>query len=715
MNLAEALNVALPDLPAPSSQRRYPRLHPNIIAREHLEEGQRMIYAIVSGYDELYRFTPLQWELTKLFDGQRSYREVADHANQHLGVQYSANDVQEFASALENIWYRPPQESNVSCARKGAEERHKRAERKSKMGDLTMFIVAHWDPDKYLARLHEKTEFIYSRWFTLLTLAFFAFTAYVFFERWGEIGADTLRYYNFTEKGIGDLVEFWLLFCGLGFFHETAHGLTCKHYGGAAHKMGFLLYYLSPCFFVDVTEVYVYGGKWQRIATSFAGIWVELMFCAAATLVWWGTPLGSPVHDFAYKVMLITGVGVIIINLNPLIKLDGYYILCEMVGIVALKEEATAFLSGLVKKAVFRLPVEVEYVPRRRRPFFAIYAVLSGLYSYTLLYVVIKFCYNVLRNYSPEWAFVPAGFLAWLIFRSRIRTLGRFMKTVYLDKKESLRAWLARPRGLAFSAFVVLLLFAPLWQETRVGKFSLEPAQRATLRAQVPGQVTAVLTDEGQMVSAGSLLIQMRNLDLEQRAARVASDSRVTSARATESRLRYADYAPLERQRQSLQRQDTELAAQLATLQLASPITGMVVTPRVRDLVGSYVQAGSQVIEVQDLSGLRARIYLPEFELRGVKLGSTVTLKLLGTFAPLASQVAAIAPASSPIEEGLIPQEAYKGLVPPQFYSVTALLANPSNTLKPGMTGTAKVIIARRSLAGFAWKDLKDFVLQKVW
>lgn len=289
------------------------------------------------------------------------------------------------------------------------------------------------------------------------------------------------------------------------------------------------------------------------------------------------------------------------------------------------------------------------------------------------------------------------------------------MKTVYLDKKESLRAWLARPRGIAVCALALFLLFAPVWHETQAARFSLEPVRRAAIRAEVPGQVTAVLADEGQVVFAGSPLVRMSNLELEQHSARIAADLRVASARAIESRLHYADYAPLERKRQSLQRQDTDLAAQLANLQVASPITGMVVTPRVRDLVGSYVQAGSQVIEVQDLSVLRARIYLPEFELRGVKVGSTVTLKLLGTFEPLDSQVAAIAPASSPIEDGLIPQEAYKGLVPPQFYSVTALLANPSNTLKPGMTGTAKVIIARRSLVGFAWKDLKDFVLQKVW
>ena len=61
-----------------------------------------------------------------------------------------------------------------------------------------------------------------------------------------------MRYYTFTDKSAADLAEFWLLFCGLGFFHECAHGLTCKHFGGGVHRMGFMLVYLSPAFFCDV-------------------------------------------------------------------------------------------------------------------------------------------------------------------------------------------------------------------------------------------------------------------------------------------------------------------------------------------------------------------------------------------------------------------------------------------------------------------------------
>jgi putative peptide zinc metalloprotease protein len=713
MNLTEALHVALPDLPPRSARKRCPRLHPHVLARTQMENDEPVIYAIVSGANQLYRFTPQQWELLQLFNGERSYEEVSNTYRARSGVYFSPESIQEYVSELEEIWYTPPQEPNVMAAQKGAEERHKRATKK--LADITTITAGHWDPDTYLTRLHEKAKFVYDGWFILLTLAFFAFMAWIFIDRWSEIGTDTWKYYNFTQKGLGDIAEFWLLFCFLGFFHESAHGLTCKHFGGAVHKMGFLLYYLEPCFFVDVTEVYIYAGKWARIATSIAGIWVELMFCAAASIIWWGTPAGTPVHDLAYKIILITGVGVAIINLNPLIKLDGYYILCELVGIIGLKEDSTAFVSSWIKKHIFRLPVEVEFVPRRRRWLFSVYAIVSGIYSYTLLYVVVTFSYNVFRKYSPEWAFVPAGILALLIFKSRIRTLVRFMKTLYLDKKERARRWLLTPRAAFVAALVALLLFTPIWPETRTGRFNLEPMRKAAVHAAVPGEVVSVFPTEAQFVAAGAPLVRLRNLDLEGRAALVASELQLASLRAAEARLHYADYSRAEQQRESLRRQSVELASQLSALQPTSPISGVVLTPRLPDLAGSYVEAGALLLEVADVSVLRARIYLPEFDLRDVRAGDRVSLKMDSSFERLQSRVLEVAPSASGMEPGLAPVEGYKGLTGMDFYGVTALVPNADGQLRAGTSGTAKILIAHRALAGLAGKQIRDFVDRKIW
>ena len=72
MNILEALEVALPDLPAQAAQRRFPKLDPRVISREHIEQGVRVVLAKMPGTDIYLRFSPEQWQVAQLFDGERS-------------------------------------------------------------------------------------------------------------------------------------------------------------------------------------------------------------------------------------------------------------------------------------------------------------------------------------------------------------------------------------------------------------------------------------------------------------------------------------------------------------------------------------------------------------------------------------------------------------------------------------------------------------------
>jgi len=713
MNLAEVLNVALPELPARRTGKEPPRLNPKLIAREQVEGGIPTVVAMISGDSAVMRFTPETWKLVELFDGERSYSEIAELYQQQTGASLSEEQVREFAAELDEsgLFYKKVLDLNVTASQKLADQRQQRVKRRV---DLAALTVSAWDPDAYLSRLHKAIGFIYTQWFTLVTLGVFSIVAAIFMGGWHEIWRDTVRYYDFTDKGVWDLAEFWLLFCGLGFFHESAHGLTCKHFGGGVHRMGFMLIYLSPAFFVDICEVYVFGGKWQRAAAIIAGIWVELMFCSVASIVWWGTPAGSPVHDFAYKIMLITGVGVILLNLNPLIKLDGYYLFGELVGIPTLKENSTEFLSGWVKRNVFRLPVEVPYHSRRRRWLFAVYGVASGLYSYLVLFVIVHLTYNIFFRFTPTWAFLPALVVALLILRSRLRSSVRFMKEFYLDKRQSLRGWWTVPRKTVLAGLIVLA-FVPVWRETVMSRFVLEPVRRAVIRAAVPGQVVDVMADEGSPISADAPIIRLRSLNLEEDKDQSLADLGVAEANSRQAQVNYAGVGQaLNEKAADLQRYHS-VAHQVAELRISSPISGFVVTPKIRSLVGSFVQAGTELAEVDNVDPLRARIFLPEFQAQRVAPGAAVSLKLESLFQPIRGVVESLAPASSTIAPGLLQEEKYKGIAPPSYYVANVLVPNSRGTLRPGMSGDAKVRVGTRSVAGLVWQVVREFVQRKLW
>ncbi len=114
------------------------------------------------------------------------------------------------------------------------------------------------------------------------------------------MGPDMALYYNYTTRPVLDVVAVLAADYGLGFIHETAHGLTCKHYGGQVHSMGLMFLYLMPAFYVDMTEVWVYSTKMQRLAAIIAGIWIEMVICGLAMIVWLNTQPGKWLHDFAY-------------------------------------------------------------------------------------------------------------------------------------------------------------------------------------------------------------------------------------------------------------------------------------------------------------------------------------------------------------------------------------------------------------------------------
>jgi putative peptide zinc metalloprotease protein len=714
MNLAEALDV-LPELPVSHQNRRIFTMDTRYVGREHIEEGEPIVLAHIPGSAEIFRFSPQQWILVHFFDGVRTYDEIAHLMQEETGAEYDPEDLRNYAQQLEELdfWYKTPQEKNFALMQKLRDKRKK--QKKARSGDLSRIVVAQWDADALVTRAHGYLTFLYTPWFTALTLVCFAFTAYVFFDRWGQIGSDTLRYYTFTEKTALDLAEFWLLFCALAFFHEAAHAVTCKHYGGGVHSTGFHLIYLTPAFFVDVTQAWVYANRFQRVVTMVAGIWTELIICSFATLLWWGTPAGTFVHEFSYKVMLITGVAVVLMNLNPLIKLDGYYILSEIVGIDEIKERSTSFVSTWVRRKIFRLPVEIDYISPRRRWFFVPYAFLSGLYSYLLLYAVARFSGNVFRNYSPTWAFVPTILVAVLIFKSRIRKLGNFMQTVYLDKRDRWRAWLKSPVALASAAVLAIFLLLPVFTDRVTGPFILEPVNRAVLRTEVPGNVIKVMAREGQSVTAGEPLLQLQDFDLESQVASSHGDLDIANARVTQAALRYKDYGPAEHDRQRLSTQYKTLDSEQQKLELRSPIIGTVVTPRPQELQGMRLNAGAEAIEIADLSHMRARIFVTESEMRDIRLGQTVKLLYPSLFHSGKGEILTISPSASQLEPGLEPASPYKGITSPAFYMVTVSQSNPNGELKYGMTGTAKIYTVRRSLAAVGLRSLRDFIRRKLW
>jgi putative peptide zinc metalloprotease protein len=716
MNLSEALDAALPEIPQTRLARsRPPRLDPDLIVRDDVLDGEPIIGAFKREKGSYFRLDPPQWQLALLFNGVRSYQEIAEQFAADTGAPMAPADVQMFAETLEesNFWYKSPQEKNIALNQKLTAERGRRAARTSKM-NLAHIVFSAWDPDRYLTWLDSHVgKYIYNRWFALFAVALFCFEAAIFAANWSFISPDIALYFNFIHKDMPDLVEFWLLVFVLGFIHETSHGLSCKHFGGQVHQMGFLFLYLAPCFYCDVTEIWISATKLQRLATIIAGIWIELVICGFAMIVWLNTPPGAWLHDLTYQLILLSGVACVVLNLNPLIKLDGYYLLTEIIGIQDLKERSTAFLSGWFQSRVLRLPVETIVIPRRRAPLFILYAIASGIYSYTLLFFVIRVSFNIAYHWLADLAIIPAGVLFFLIFQSRLRSLRNVALRFWHEKLGATR--LLRPVPLLSAGIVMALLLLPLWRDRENAYFVIEPMRSEVLHAAISGKVNNVLVHEGEQVRAGQALLTMNSPLAASMANSAGAQSRSASFQAFNAELQGQSIGPAAAQQNGALHFARLAGEAESSLSIEAPKNGIVLTRDPAALLGQNVGPGEPLLDMADDGPRAVRVYIPSAALERIPAGAEIALEFPGQFSPVYLTLAQPGGDAVSLPQGLVAKQNYQGIKLPVFYTARMELPESGGSPGFGVSGRAIVFGIRRSLAGRAFSVVSDLLRAHIW
>jgi hypothetical protein len=131
--------------------------------------------------------------------------------------------------------------------------------------------------------------------------------------------------------------------------------------------------------------------------------------------------------------------------------------------------------------------------------------------------------------------------------------------------------------------------------------------------------------------------------------------------------------------------------------------------------VGSYLKQGGELLQVADLSALRVRIYISEYDLEKVKAGSKARLQVQGMARKWNAQTVQIAARPSEMDPQLGSANALKGMNSAHFYLVDLSVNNEDLRLKPGMMGVARIYGRRRSLAGLLGEGISNFWGRKLW
>jgi putative peptide zinc metalloprotease protein len=213
---------------------------------------------------------------------------------------------------------------------------------------------------------------------------------------------------------VAGLISLYVLQAITLFVHEWAHALATKHYGREVRRGGFVLHFGMPAAFVDTTDIWMEPRR-PRIVVSWAGPHSGFFLGGLASLAILALP-GGVVASVLYRFAVLTYL-TSFMNLNPLLKLDGYYILMDWLEIPRLRERSLAFIGRPLRDKL-----------RRRERFtreeliFAVFGVLAALWTVIAVSATVRIAGKVVLDAAQT---LPGQIAIGLLLAAVAIVLGR--------------------------------------------------------------------------------------------------------------------------------------------------------------------------------------------------------------------------------------------------------------------------------------------------
>lgn len=363
------------------------------------------------------------------------------------------------------------------------------------------YQVPLFDPDRLLGRVEPFLRWIFTPAFAGLYALLVLSAGYVALVHGKEM-FQTLPFVT----GWGWTVGLVLAATVATIFHEMAHGLTCKHFGGRVQESGFLvILFMMPALYIDVSDAWLMRRRLHRVLIGLAGPLWDLGLASAAVLAWRAQPPG--VGRFVATLFAATCSASVLINLNPLIKLDGYYVLSDLAGIPNLRAAAGRLVRRAWDQLLGRPPAGPKPT-RRAAAFLVSYGLISGLYTVAILSLFLGFALGAASRIAGLWGplAITLGLVV-LLRRPLVSLLGGLGRAIAgLSTRGALKL-------AAVGAALAALALLPV-QLKVVGPATLDAAARVAVRSEVAGKISEVRVREGDPVAAGQVVATLDTSEL---------------------------------------------------------------------------------------------------------------------------------------------------------------------------------------------------------
>jgi putative peptide zinc metalloprotease protein len=374
-----------------------------------------------------------------------------------------------------------------------------------------------FDPDRLLGWLAPRMRICFTRTFLAVSLTGMAVAGLVVWMNWHELlssFAHALRWQT--------VLLVWLTLLAVTLCHEFAHGLACKHFGGEVHEIGVLFLFFMPCLYCNVSDSWLFREKSKRLWVTAAGGYCDLCMWTLAVFAWRLTAQNSLPNYLAYVVLSVLGIRVFF-NFNPLLRLDGYYFLSDLMEVPNLQQRAQEHFKGHLRGLLWGAARPLAGSGGR---FLLLYGMASWLFS--LVYLILMFVgfAPFMKDRLGVFGIFLTLLLGGLLMRGFLRGLfGGELRKMFLQRHRRTAFWSAGVGGLG------VVLFTLPMDDRANGSFQLRPVVRAEVRAPVAGFLEGIYVDEGSHVAKGVVVARMEVPNLTSKIAQKRAEVSEAEAR----------------------------------------------------------------------------------------------------------------------------------------------------------------------------------------
>jgi multidrug efflux pump subunit AcrA (membrane-fusion protein) len=435
-----------------------------------------------------FRFTETQAKLIEIFKGEpKDFETIAALASERLNTNVSFGTIEAFSKSLEEKFLLETPEIREKLGAIGGQKLEGR--------NFLYWKIASVNPERIFAWLLPRTRWAFTpsfQVFALLTI-FTGFT--ITWLNWRSMSGAAPALFS-----VYGLLLIWPVAFVVTTIHEFSHGLTCCHYGGKVHEVGFMLIYFSPAFYCDVSDSYMFPKRTNRMAVALAGGFAQLTVWGICTMIWRITDTNAYINKLVFIVVVFSGLQTLV-NFNPLIKLDGYYMLSDFLEVPNLRGKALRslwdWIAGNGKSSWSVREMRAQLV----------YGAASAVFSISLLVYV----YSSLYTWATS-KYALTGLVVFCMF-ANITLRKALVEPMEGVKAVAARVSVKRYRNIAIAAAALILTIVVPWELKVSAPFKILPGEESIVTAKTQGIVLDIKVKEGDIVHKGQLLARVSDFD----------------------------------------------------------------------------------------------------------------------------------------------------------------------------------------------------------